>query len=62
MQERLAKILEAEAAIERLSEKVHGMILIGQDRDDLKSLTMTLAREAKVIAEMCGDPAYFKAS
>lgn len=59
MTQRLTRILETEAAIERLSERVQGMVLLGQDRDELKSMTISLARLAKVIAEMCGDPRHF---
>jgi hypothetical protein len=56
---RVNRILEAEAAIERLSEKVQGMMLMGQDREDVKLMAMTLARRAKVLAEMCGEPSPF---
>ena len=59
MTQRLTRIIETEAAIERLSERVQGMVLLGQDRDELKSMTISLARLAKVIAEMCGDPLHF---
>jgi hypothetical protein len=59
MSARLIRILETEAAISRLSEKVQGMMLMGQDREDVKVMTMTLARRAKVLAEMCGEPAPF---
>ncbi|HEY1308704.1 MAG TPA: hypothetical protein VGF24_34410 [Vicinamibacterales bacterium] len=59
MTARLAQILETEIAIARLSEKVHGMILMGQDREDLKTMTIVLARRAKALASMCGDPQHF---
>jgi hypothetical protein len=52
---RVASILETAMAIERLSEKVQGMILMGQDRDDLKVMTRKLARQARVLAALCGD-------
>lgn len=57
--QRVVKILETEAAIERLSERVQGMVLMGQDRDDLKDMAISLARMAKVIAAMCGEPLHF---
>jgi hypothetical protein len=56
---RVAQILETEAAIERLSERVQGMMLMGQDGDNLKLMAMTLTRRAKALAEMCGAPSHF---
>jgi len=50
----IEQILETEAAIERLSEKVQGMVLMGQDREDLKTMTIALARRARDLAAMCG--------
>lgn len=60
MTARLARILATEAAVARLSERVQGMILMGQDRDDLKVMTVHLARQAKALAELCGGPSLFE--
>ncbi|HLG59258.1 MAG TPA: hypothetical protein VI485_28220 [Vicinamibacterales bacterium] len=59
MTARLTRILETEEALQHLSERVQGMMLMGQDRDDLKALAVNLARKAKALAAMCGDPSPF---
>jgi hypothetical protein len=58
---RLTEILERETALQHLSERVQGMMLMGQDRDELKIMTVTLVRHAKSLAELCGDQSEFAA-
>jgi hypothetical protein len=53
--ERLSQILQTEAALQHLSERVQGMMLMGQDRDDLKTMAVSLVRKAKSLAALCGD-------
>ena len=45
LSERVAQVAAAEHRIERLSARVQGMMLLGQDRD-VKGLAVALAREA----------------
>jgi hypothetical protein len=55
---RLAEILDEEMALRRLSERVQGMMLMGQDRDELKTMTVMLVRHAKSLAELCGQSGF----
>ena len=47
--ERVAQVTDAEFRIERLSARVQGKMLLGQERD-VKALVIALAREAQRVA------------
>ena len=51
LSERVAQVAATEHRIERLSARVQGMMLLGQDRD-VKGLAVALAREANRLSAL----------